>query len=294
MTITAVRPAARFALLACTTLALGFGGALPAQAAPAGPTTATRAAAADDEVNITQGQPGWGLDQRLRDLHQQNRSKSRGDYVGSLINGLGPALNGHYNLLVTVSDARFTHDLTGFKFRALVRKSNGVYYNVWVFDSGTFRLQSDGGWANWGLYGRWDQSDGNLTFHRASGGEIRGKDGKCLDIANSRAENGTAVQTYDCNNSNAQWWRHEGSALRAGDLGNWCLDAAGAATGAQAQLWACNGTPPQQWAYEQGQLRNAQWGYCLDVPNGNTANGSRLQMYQCNGTDSQRFTIPGD
>ncbi|MFI1105959.1 ricin-type beta-trefoil lectin domain protein [Streptomyces melanogenes] len=292
MTTTAVRRGARITLLACTALALGASGVLPAQAAPARPAAAH--ATADDEVNITQGQPVWGLDQRLRDLHQQNKSKSRGDYVQSLVNGLGPSLNGHYNLLVTVSDARFTQSLTGFRFRALVRKSSAVYYNIWVFESGDFQLQSDGGWSNWGFYGHGNRSGGNVSFQRVPGGEIQGKDGKCLDVAGSRAENGRAIQTYDCNNTNAQWWRREGSALRAGDLGNWCLDAAGASTGAQAQLWVCNSTPPQQWSYESGQLRNAQWGYCLDVPNGNTSNGSRLQMAACDGSDRQRFTIPGD
>jgi endo-1,4-beta-xylanase len=38
-------------------------------------------------------------------------------------------------------------------------------------------------------------------------------------------------------------------------------------------------------------LQNAQYGKCLDLPNGTTTNGTQLQTYSCAQSDNQRFTF---
>ena len=38
------------------------------------------------------------------------------------------------------------------------------------------------------------------------GGQITGLAGKCVDVAGAANANGTPVQLYDCNGTNAQRW----------------------------------------------------------------------------------------
>ncbi|MFD9075763.1 ricin-type beta-trefoil lectin domain protein, partial [Streptomyces lasiicapitis] len=73
-------------------------------------------------------------------------------------------------------------------------------------------------------------------------GEIVGLSGKCLDVKSGSADNGTPVQIWDCNGSDAQKWTLPGDGtVRA--LGK-CLDVAssGTANGTLTQLWNCNGS----------------------------------------------------
>ena len=82
----------------------------------------------------------------------------------------------------------------------------------------------------------------------------------------SSTANGTAVQLYTCNGTNAQTWTvGRDGTLRA--LGK-CMDvtSAGTANGTKIQLWDCNGTGAQVWqAQSNGTLRNPRSGRCLDV-----------------------------
>ena len=83
---------------------------------------------------------------------------------------------------------------------------------------------------------------------QAADGQITGLAGKCVDVAGASSANGTAVQLYDCNGTNAQTWSNPGDGtLRA--LGK-CLDIVdrGTADGAAVQLWDCAGTANQQRA----------------------------------------------
>ncbi|MFF7637710.1 CAP domain-containing protein [Kitasatospora sp. NPDC008050] len=123
-------------------------------------------------------------------------------------------------------------------------------------------------------------------------GSVSGLAGKCLDVRAAGTANGTAVQLYDCNASNAQTWTYSGGTLAA--LGK-CLDvtSGGTVDRTPVQLYDCNGTGSQQWAYaEGGVLVNPQSGKCLDVPGGNTANGTQLQIYTCNYSAAQRWSQP--
>jgi hypothetical protein len=121
-------------------------------------------------------------------------------------------------------------------------------------------------------------------------GPITGNGGKCVDVRAAGTANGTPVQLYDCNGTNAQQWTAGGDgAIRA--LGK-CLDvnAANAANGTLIQLWDCNGTSAQQWsAGTDGTLRAL--GKCLDDPAGNTANGTQLIIWDCNGGPNQQWHL---
>ena len=125
-------------------------------------------------------------------------------------------------------------------------------------------------------------------------GQVTGNGGKCVDVAGSNTADGTHVQLYTCNGTNAQkWtWNSGDSTIRA--LGK-CMDVAGGGTAnaTKVQLWTCNGTGAQVWQVRaDGSILNPQSGRCLDDPAQNTANGTQLQIWDCNGTVAQVWHMP--
>jgi hypothetical protein len=124
-------------------------------------------------------------------------------------------------------------------------------------------------------------------------GPISGIGGKCVDVRAANTANGTPVQLYDCNGTNAQQWTlaSDGSVRALGK----CLDVtySGTANGTPIQLWDCNGTGAQVWRVQaNGALLNPQSGRCLDDPAGNTANSTQLQIWDCNGGPNQQWHPP--
>lgn len=119
----------------------------------------------------------------------------------------------------------------------------------------------------------------------AATGQITGLAGKCMDVAAAGSANGTPVQLYDCNGSNAQQW-DVGSDGSIKALGK-CLDvtSAGTANGSTVQLWDCNGSTAQRWTVTAAHdIVNPQADKCLDVTGNSSANGTRLQIWTCTGT----------
>ena len=126
----------------------------------------------------------------------------------------------------------------------------------------------------------------------AEGAPIKGLGGRCVDVAGANPANGTAVQLWDCNGTDAQRWTISGDSVRA--LGK-CLDVAAAsrADGAKAQLHDCNGTGAQKWTTGNGRLVNTGSGKCLDATGQSSANGTRLQIWTCTGNANQLWQLPG-
>ncbi|MEU6343227.1 ricin-type beta-trefoil lectin domain protein [Streptomyces sp. NPDC046977] len=134
---------------------------------------------------------------------------------------------------------------------------------------------------------------GGTTPPPGGTGPIRsGYAGKCVDIAGAASANGTAVQLYDCNGTDAQKWT-VGSDGTVRALGK-CMDvvAAGTANGAKVDLYDCNGTGAQVWQKSGSTLVNPQSGKCLDATGPSSANGTRLQIWSCAGSTNQQWTLP--
>jgi len=124
------------------------------------------------------------------------------------------------------------------------------------------------------------------------GEPIVGPAGKCIDDRGAGTADGTPIQLYDCNGTNAQVWTANSNGS-FGALGK-CMDVThgGTTDGTLIQLYTCNGTGSQVWQPESnGSLRNPQSGKCLDLPGGDTDNGAQLQIYTCNGTGSQVWHV---
>ncbi|MBY8842474.1 ricin-type beta-trefoil lectin domain protein [Streptomyces sp. SP2-10] len=128
---------------------------------------------------------------------------------------------------------------------------------------------------------------------QAATGTITGIGGKCLDVAGANPADGTAVQLYDCNGTNAQQWTVGGDGtIRA--LGK-CLDVTGNSTaeGAKAQLWSCTGGANQKWTVTAAHdIVNPQADKCLDATGNSTANGTRAQIWSCGGGANQKWNAP--
>jgi beta-glucanase (GH16 family) len=174
--------------------------------------------------------------------------------------------------------------------------------NRWVFDHPFFMIM------NVAVGGYWPGNpDGTTVFPQtmtidyvrvygheggATGGQITGLGGKCVDVAAANSADGTPVQLYDCNGTNAQQWTRPGDGtIRA--LGK-CLDvnAGSVADGARVQLWTCNGTGAQQWVYSGARdLVNPQANKCLDATGNSSANGTPLQLWTCGGGANQKWTV---
>ncbi|MGW7528947.1 lectin [Streptomyces sp. NPDC054783] len=138
-------------------------------------------------------------------------------------------------------------------------------------------------------------STGLLTASpaQAATGAITGLAGKCLDVAGANSADGTPVQLYDCNGTNAQQWTvGTDGTIRA--LGK-CLDVTGNSTadGAKVQLWSCTGGANQKWTVTAAHdIVNPQANKCLDVTDNNSANGTRTQIWSCSGGANQKWNAP--
>lgn len=74
--------------------------------------------------------------------------------------------------------------------------------------------------------------------------------GKCLDVAGGRIFNGTNVQSYRCNGSNAQRWYYEKATgfLRSGVNWDRCLDNGGQnRDGGKVVIWTCQQNNNMRW-----------------------------------------------
>ncbi|MFI5610680.1 ricin-type beta-trefoil lectin domain protein [Amycolatopsis sp. NPDC051903] len=132
---------------------------------------------------------------------------------------------------------------------------------------------------------------GGSTPPPTGGTQITGYGGKCVDVAGADSANGTKIDLYTCNGTNAQQWTATGGTLQA--LGK-CMDvaAAGTASGTKVQLYDCNGTAAQQWTHTSAnQLVNTGSGKCLDATGPSSADGTQLQIWTCTGAANQAWTF---
>jgi Ricin-type beta-trefoil lectin domain len=138
---------------------------------------------------------------------------------------------------------------------------------------------------------RWDVTTPPPSVGKT--GQILGLAFKCVDVAGGSNNNGTTVQLFTCNGTNAQQWNFPGdNTIHA--LGK-CLDVSGGGTanGTRVQLWDCNGTGAQQWlSTYTSELFNPQSNRCLDVTGGNPQDSTPLQISDCTDAPNQHWTIP--
>ncbi len=136
--------------------------------------------------------------------------------------------------------------------------------------------------------------DGTYTISSAL------SDNKVLDINKSSKRNGTILQIWDKNNTNAQKFDVKYVGDRCFQLmakcSNKCVDVSGSRKEAGTDVWqySPNGTDAQKWyILPSGDGKYSIVSKCnmlsMDVRGANTKNGTKIQCFYPNGTDAQKF-----
>ena len=127
---------------------------------------------------------------------------------------------------------------------------------------------------------------------------------KVIDASGGNFSNGTNIQLYNSNNTNAQKWiikyQSDGYYTIASNLDeNQVIDISGGkmANGTNIQLYKSNNTDAQKWnilhagksAFIITSKKDDK--YCLDLTSGKTDNKTNVQLYKCNNTNAQKFKL---
>ncbi|MFG2883505.1 RICIN domain-containing protein [Streptomyces sp. NPDC048297] len=127
--------------------------------------------------------------------------------------------------------------------------------------------------------------------------------GRCLDARAAGSANGTVVQQYACNGTNAQQWTFTDAGNGYVHIDNrndthQVVDVTNVSTADNApiQLWSYGGGANQQWLpVDDGggafHFVNRNSGKCLDDPGASLADSVQFVQYTCNGTAAQRFQV---
>ena len=131
---------------------------------------------------------------------------------------------------------------------------------------------------------------------------INPNSGKALDVYGGNNVNGSVVDIWAPNGTNAQKWQinanSDGTYTLVNPNGNLALDDFQSSTtnDSVVDTWAQNGTNAQRWHINS----NGDGTYTLVNPNGNlaldvygaaTSNGSKVDLYQQNGTVAQKWQL---
>ncbi|WHM37891.1 RICIN domain-containing protein [Streptomyces sp. BPTC-684] len=133
-------------------------------------------------------------------------------------------------------------------------------YRIWAFEGGEFTNQSDGGWINWGFYGRFTRMNPDGSANSESGSRVRfypQANGTPRSINGISPDFGTAGG---------------GTGTSGGSTGGTSGASNRPAHGQVAALTAANGL-------------------AVDLAQGSTTPGTRVQAYGKNNSDAQKWAF---
>lgn len=136
--------------------------------------------------------------------------------------------------------------------------------------------------------------DGVYILHNAINNDY------VLDVSDGFATNGSNIQLYKNNSSNAQKFRitklSDGTYEIASILNDdYVLDVANGifVNSSNIQLYDSNKSDAQKWIINDSgnyySIMSSNEKYCIDINNANAKNGSNIQLYTCNNTSAQKF-----
>lgn len=137
--------------------------------------------------------------------------------------------------------------------------------------------------------------EGYYTIASALGGN------KTLDVANGALANGSNVQIYSSNDSNAQKFKITKSGsyyVVTSGSSSYALDAqnGGTSNGTNVQIYATNGTSAQYWTLKIADgggfvFVNAKSGRALDVAGDKASDGANVQLHDIDGSKGQTWKL---
>lgn len=171
--------------------------------------------------------------------------------------------------------------------------ANGTAAQAWKLVKGTSETEAEKSFA---AQHKNDLPDGTYSFSSAK------RSGSVLDARNGGTTNGTAIQLYQSNGTDAQMWRvtHDGDYVvltnaKSGLVAD--VPAGKATSGTELQLYQSNGTKAQRWIAVKGSdgsyelLSAVDSTKALEIQWGNTNNGTSIWLYDRNQTASQHWSI---
>lgn len=132
----------------------------------------------------------------------------------------------------------------------------------------------------------------NQKWTYASTGDLRGINGKCVDVGGANTANGTRLVLYTCHGGGNQNWGFAGPTTgpAVSQHSGKCMDVDGAAY--FVQIWGCHGGVNQQWTVPAtgvaGEVRGSG-DRCLDT-SGTGNDGDQIITSPCNGASKQQWT----
>jgi hypothetical protein len=91
--------------------------------------------------------------------------QDRSAFVKNLMESTFYAAGQQYNVMVFNLGQNYDERFNGVK-----SYSSAVYQNltfgIWVFESGEFTNQGDGGWINWAFKGRFERNGNHVKFNK--------------------------------------------------------------------------------------------------------------------------------
>ncbi|QLE70814.1 hypothetical protein FGW37_03610 [Streptomyces rectiverticillatus] len=226
---------------------------------------------------------------------------NREAYIEGLANAAWYGGNEHYNVMVCNLATHCGDQIPSSSAQSYgTAEYHGVYFGVWVFRQGRFDHTGDGGAWNWLMRGWFNAGSHPVEFYDPPGDRIQVMS-RCVDIPNSRPNNGTALQVWDCHTRANQWWypyklgtTTTGYPVYAFTAEGKCMDVQAGRTdnGTQVGTYDCNGTGAQQWVFHQGSLVNVNSHKCLDLKDWGNYNGGKLQIWDCSNNANQKIALP--
>lgn len=117
--------------------------------------------------------------------------------------------------------------------------------------------------------------------------------GKCLDVSGSNSANGSKIQLYSCNGSNAQKWYYNPvkGTLQSKVAANKCLDIPGGNTAnhSHLQVWDCVANHPNQQFDRHGSTFVARKAMGQAIDASGEANGAAIILYRKHGQANQQW-----
>ncbi|MFN2745743.1 MULTISPECIES: hypothetical protein [Bacillus] len=114
-------------------------------------------------IDLSIGLDLLGIGNSIRDAIVQ--SNNRSGFVKNCMETAFYSAGQRYNVMVFNLSQGYHNGLRGVKFYGSANY-HGVIYGIWVFESGQFTNQGDGGWINWAFKGWFDRNGQTVTFRK--------------------------------------------------------------------------------------------------------------------------------
>lgn len=91
--------------------------------------------------------------------------QDRSAFVKNLMESTFYAAGQQYNVMVFNLGQNYDERFNGVKSYGSAVYQN-LTFGIWVFESGAFTNQGDGGWINWAFKGRFERNGNHVKFHK--------------------------------------------------------------------------------------------------------------------------------